>query len=844
MLNLQEVAGELEAPAGVAVPAGRGRAAALPRRRSRASPTIPHWKDLVLFHEYFHGDTGRGVGASHQTGWTALVLRCIEDQARRRGAPAQATARPAGQLAASRAMSAPIAVDDRTEWLEADGLGGFASGTTLGVRTRRYHALLLAATTPPTGRMVLVNGLDAWVEIRRRRRSSSPASATRRACSRPSTGRRWSRSSPSRGRPGPIAWPTARRIAHELFVPHGRAVVALRWRLVGRRDAPLPFAVRPFLSGRDSHALHHENPAFRFDGGVEPASASSGTPYDGVPAVHALSNGSYRAEPQWYRGFLYSEERARGLDYVEDLAAPGVFEWDLGEADAVLLLGADGALGRRASARRTRFDRLRRSEQRAARAVRDAAGARRRRVPGAARRREDDRRRLSVVHRLGPRHVHRAARALPRDRPAGRRAVHPARVGRPRLRGHAAQPLRGPGRRPEYNSVDASLWYVVAVHEYLDAAEAAGRPASARDRKALGEAVQASSPATCAARATASAPTDDGLLAAGEPGVQLTWMDAKVGDWVVTPRIGKPVEIQALWLNALRIAERVHAAATPSLYERGLRAFARALLERRGRVPLRRGGCRSRAPARLDGTLRPNQILAVGGLPYAVLDGERARQRRGYRGAAGSGPRSACGRSPPARPGTCRATRAACASATAPTIRARSGPGCSARSWRPGCGCAGTAPRCGPRPGGGSSSRCWITCPWPGSATSPRSPTRSRRTRRGAVRSRRGRWARRSGSTGGFSRPVEAPRRQGGIVRSPSLAERPVAAKAAPAPPMMRHLPEYLMEAALLGLFMISACTFTVLLEHPGLAGARRHSRSRSSAGCSRGSRWERRPSR
>ena len=54
-------------------------------------------------------------------------------------------------------------IDERSEWLEADGIGGFASGTVSGVRTRRYHALLLAATTPPTGRMVLVNGLDAWV---------------------------------------------------------------------------------------------------------------------------------------------------------------------------------------------------------------------------------------------------------------------------------------------------------------------------------------------------------------------------------------------------------------------------------------------------------------------------------------------------------------------------------------------------------------------------------------------------------------------------------------------------------------------------------------------------------
>src|SRR3954468_12333486 len=55
-------------------------------------------------------------------------------------------------------------IDDRTEWLEADGNGGFASGTTSGIRTRRYHALVLSATTPPTGRVVFVNGFDAWVD--------------------------------------------------------------------------------------------------------------------------------------------------------------------------------------------------------------------------------------------------------------------------------------------------------------------------------------------------------------------------------------------------------------------------------------------------------------------------------------------------------------------------------------------------------------------------------------------------------------------------------------------------------------------------------------------------------
>src|SRR5881628_649195 len=55
-------------------------------------------------------------------------------------------------------------IDPNLEWLEADGLGGFASGTVSGIRTRRYHALLLPATRPPTGRMVLVNGFDAWIE--------------------------------------------------------------------------------------------------------------------------------------------------------------------------------------------------------------------------------------------------------------------------------------------------------------------------------------------------------------------------------------------------------------------------------------------------------------------------------------------------------------------------------------------------------------------------------------------------------------------------------------------------------------------------------------------------------
>src|SRR5439155_16983839 len=173
---------------------------------------------------------------------------------------------------------------------------------------------------------------------------------------------------------------------------------------------------------------------------------------------------------------------------------------------------------------------------------------------------------------------------------------------------------------PEFNAVDAALWYVVGVHDFL---ALAGRVAR-QDREALGAAVDAIL-SGCARGTRYRIRADvDGLLAAGEPGVQLTWMDAKVGDWVVTPRIGKPVEVEALWLNALRIGSGF-SEPWADLYERARRAFAaRFWDEVRGHladvVDV------DHRPGRVDWTFRANQIFAVGGLPFAVLEGERARR--------------------------------------------------------------------------------------------------------------------------------------------------------------------------------------------------------------------------
>ena len=115
----------------------------------------------------------------------------------------------------------------------------------------------------------------------------------------------------------------------------------------------------------------------------------------------------------------------------------------------------------------------------------------------------------------------------------------------------------------------------------------------------------------------------DGLLAAGENGVQLTWMDAKVGDWVVTPRIGKPVEIQALWINALRIGSHF-ADKWDSVYKHALASFQSRFWNDSAGYLYDVIDCDHRDGA-LDASFRPNQIFAVGGLPFRLLEGERAR---------------------------------------------------------------------------------------------------------------------------------------------------------------------------------------------------------------------------
>jgi predicted glycogen debranching enzyme len=542
----------------------------------------------------------------------------------------------------------PPAIDNRTEWLEADGLGGFASGTTSGERSRRYHALLLSATRPPSGRMVLVNGFDAWVE--------TPAGkfAISTQCYSPDAvyPDGFTRIVDFQSEP----WPTwtfrlsdSMTLTQELFVPHGISGCCLRWKLStealspggrgqgeGARAAAESVStgtleLRPFLSGRDYHSTHHENAAFQFD--LQNRDGwLAWKPYHKVPAVLALANGEYRQDPEWFRNFLYQFELERGLDFLEDLASPGVFRFDLSQP-AVLIFAAEehtaammkavGPNTNAATGAADVFERIAYSES-----------VRRKKF-------------ATPLHRAADQYLVRRASGqtiiagypwftdwgrdtfislrglcLPIDKIEEAKQILLAWAG---TVSEGMLPNRFPdaGDTPEFNSVDASLWFIVAVHELCDAASKRGRPIAVEDRQKLEAAILAIVDGYSRGTRFGIRMDSDGLLAAGEPSWQLTWMDAKVGDHVITPRVGKPVEIQALWLNALWIASRID--------RRWTAAFEKARAEFERRFWNARLGCLfdvvdvDHQPGRVDESQRPNQIFAVGGLPLALLHGERAK---------------------------------------------------------------------------------------------------------------------------------------------------------------------------------------------------------------------------
>ena len=429
------------------------------------------------------------------------------------------------------------------EWLETNGLGGFASSTTTGLNTRRYHGLLTAATKPPVGRFVLLSKLEETLIIGGRRYELSTNQFP--GVVHPE-GYRYLQE--FRRDPFPTSLYRVEEVEIEkrVFMIHGKNATVIEYESTSECSLEL----RPLIAFRDFHATTHRNDALDrtlhiIDGTV------SITPYAGLSTLFFGHNGD-ALEPagDWYFNFEYSEELARGLDGHEDLFHPFTLRFSLHAGAVATVVAATEPISV------SKVPEFRNAEiERRKTILRGASSADPfiQQLTAAADQFIVKRRELNSV--IAGYHwfadwgrdtmIALPGLTLTTGRPDIARNILEA-FAQSADRGMLPNRFPDAGESPEYNTVDATLWMFEAVRSYL---HYTGDHGFVRDRlyPKLKEIVDWHMGGTRYGIRARS----NGLLACGEPGVQLTWMDAKVGDWVVTPRIGMPVEIQALWYNAL-----------------------------------------------------------------------------------------------------------------------------------------------------------------------------------------------------------------------------------------------------------------------------------------------------
>jgi predicted glycogen debranching enzyme len=523
------------------------------------------------------------------------------------------------------------------EWLVTNSLGGFACGSVAQVNTRRYHGLLVAALAPPVQRVVMVAKLETLV----RYRGSTYELGSNEFADGTVSPRGFELLSAFEDEGGLPVWVYAcgdARLEQRIWMADGRNTTYLRFEL---REAsePLQLELRPLCTYRDYHS--HAHGGWSLEAAEEPGGCRV-TAFAGAKPYRLLTDrGDFRREPDWYWSFRHRVEADRGLDAIEDLWRPGTFRASLEGGESLTLVAtAEPEFEGPALA----FERESNRRRALLRAVAPAVPQWVRRLTLAAdqfivQRSGSDRTPAGTTVIAGYPWFGDWGRdtmiALPGLAIATGRTRDAASILRT-FAEHVSEgmlPNRFPdgGEAPEYNTVDATLWYFHAIAAYL---ASSGDRALLRDLyPVLRDIVDWHRRGT---RYGIRVDPEDGLLFAGETGVQLTWMDAKVGDWVVTPRIGKPVEVNALWHYALtQLAEWARALQDPRAAADYAAAaghagasFAQRYWYSAGRylydVIDGPGELIDGAGRHVDPSLRPNQIFAVS-LGSGLLGPERAR---------------------------------------------------------------------------------------------------------------------------------------------------------------------------------------------------------------------------
>ncbi|HEU4934769.1 MAG TPA: amylo-alpha-1,6-glucosidase [Pyrinomonadaceae bacterium] len=509
-----------------------------------------------------------------------------------------------------------LSVSLSREWLETNGIGGFASSTISGLNTRRYHGLLTAATKPPVGRLVLLSKLEEILIIDGRRFELSANQYPRVVHPQG-----FNYQIGFRLDPFPVFTYEIEgvRLEKSVLMVHGENTTVVQYELANADQTEIKLVIRPLIAFRDYHSTTHENGALNSHVETDHDHATF-RPYSDLPPLHLAHDAAVvDTNGFWYRNFQYAIEQERGLDFGEDLFSPCAFTFDLNARAKVSLIASTE---RRDSGN---ADTYRKAE------------LKRRQAPAGKNQL------ITLLTSAADQFI--VARERGETVIAGYhwfadwgRDTMIALPGLTLVNGrwniakdilaefatHVDQgmlPNRFPdaGEPPEYNTVDATLWFFEAVRlflKYTNDYEFVHTKLFSVLKDIVDWHVRGTRYQIHV--------DDDGLLFSGEPGVQLTWMDAKVGDWVVTPRHGKAVEIQALWYNALRVMEHLATKFDESQNNYGLMADkARASFndlfwnEQAGCLyDVVNGETR-------DASIRPNQVIAIS-LSHTMVSKDRA----------------------------------------------------------------------------------------------------------------------------------------------------------------------------------------------------------------------------
>lgn len=518
------------------------------------------------------------------------------------------------------------------EWIETNGLGGWSGSTLTGCNTRRYHGLLVAATVPPVERMALVSKLDEtiWLNDRKFELATNnygdtiaPTGYTYLHSFTKNIFPEWIFEIPVTIEGGITQ---TIRLKKTIAMIHGENTTVILYEV---QNAPGQFTLEllPLVSVRGYHSLMLENESVQKNA-VFANEVLTVKAYDGTPDISIKVPGSnFTTEPNWYRHFYYAVENYRGLDCREDLFTHGHFQVMLSQGETIgIILSTENVSDKDATTLL-----LQERKRRENLLEMPYAGNLSQVLTLAAdqfivKRDEDLKTVIAGYHWFTDwgrdTMISLPGLCISTGRFEDAKKILSAFAGSI-SQGMLPNRFQDNGEAPEYNNVDGTLWFFIAVQKYW---QATGDKSFILDTilPVLTDIIEWHYKGTRYQIRV----TEDELLYAGEVGQQLTWMDARIGNWVVTPRMGKPVEIQALWYNALCIYSELllldknkkQSAVFADKAKKARQSFTDAFWN-----PSVNGLYdfidQYNQP---DLKIRPNQLFAIS-LPYPLVEGEKAK---------------------------------------------------------------------------------------------------------------------------------------------------------------------------------------------------------------------------